>query len=564
MRTRNIPIRNLLVGFLTALVGLMMLAATPPTYARSTYLIEWEFYYPDSRSDNNASCALCHQTIDGSNYNPYGNAIRSQSQTLPLTTRFANVEPLNSDADPGGYTNKQEIDASTQPGWKVGDAVPTGVTGDLDPIPDPGILQFSSATYSVNENGGSVTITVTRTEGTAGNVDVTYATSDGTATAGSDYTFTTGTLTLADGVTSATFSVPIIDDTTFETNETVNLTLSSPTNGATLGTPSTAVLTIVENDPAPSAGSLQFSSATYSVNENGASVTIAVTRSGGDFGVVSVDYATSDGTASASNDYTATSGTLTLLDSQLSASFTVPILDDNDYEGDETVNLRLSNPTGGATLGTPSSAVLTIVEDDPIPSSGSLQFSSATYSVNENGVSISIGVTRTGGDFGEVTVDYTTSDGTASAGSDYTAASGTLTLADGVTIASFNVSILNDTAYEGNETVNLALSNPTGGATLGTPSGAVLTIVEDDPVPSAGSLQFSGATYSVDENGVSALITVTRIGGDFGEVTVDYTTSDGTASAGNDYTSTSGTLTLADGDQRQLQCGDSGRHHLRG
>ncbi|HUQ34402.1 MAG TPA: lamin tail domain-containing protein, partial [Pyrinomonadaceae bacterium] len=116
---------------------------------------------------------------------------------------------------------------------------------------NPGALQFNSATYSVNENGGSVTITVTRTGGSDGAVSINYATSNGSATSGSDYTATSGTLSYANSETSKTFSVPVIDDTTYEGNETVNLLLSSPTGGATLGSPSSAVLTIIENDPQP-------------------------------------------------------------------------------------------------------------------------------------------------------------------------------------------------------------------------------------------------------------------------------------------------------------------------
>jgi len=140
MRTRTNP-GNPLGGFLTFLIGAMLLTLTSTAFARSTYLTEWEFFYPDSRSDNNAQCALCHLEYDDSGgYNAYGNAIRLQSQSLPLTTRFANVESMDSDGDPGGYTNIEEINASTQPGWTVGDAVPTGVTGDLDPtstVDDP-------------------------------------------------------------------------------------------------------------------------------------------------------------------------------------------------------------------------------------------------------------------------------------------------------------------------------------------------------------------------------------------------------------------------------------------
>ena len=543
---RGSLVRRLLI----ALLGTGVLMTALSAQATNQLYNTWVNTYPDSLTDDNAGCVVCHNTPSGSGgFNSYGADV--------FIDGIRGAEDLDSDGDPGGCTNIEEINLNTQPAWTPplpSSIDPSWISGDLDPDSSlcggglPGTLQFSSATYSVNENGGSVSISVTRTGGSDGAVTVDYATSDGTANAGSDYTHTTGTLTLADGVTSASFSVPIIDDTEFEGDETVNLALSSPTGGATLGTPSSAVLTIADDDPPPSAGSLQFSSTTYNVDENGVSISILVTRTGGDFGEVTVDYTTSDDTATAGSDYTSTSGTLTLLDSELSASFNVPILNDTTYEGDETVNLALSNPTGGATLGNPSNALLTIVDDDPIPSAGTLQFSSAAYAVNENGGSILINVTRTGGDFGEVTVDYTTSDGTATAGSDYTSTSGTLTLLDSELSASFSVPITDDTTFENDETVNLILSSPTGGATLGNPSSAVLTIVDDDPAPLAGSLQFSGATYSVDENGGSILIAVTRTGGDFGEVTVDYTTSDGTATAGSDYTTTSGTLTLLDGE----------------
>src|SRR5262249_15116671 len=86
------------------------------------------------------------------------------------------------------------------------------------------------------------------TGGSAGSVSVNYATSNGTATAGSDYTATSGTLIFGDGETSKTFTIPITNDTAVESDETVNLTLSDPTGGASLGSPASAVLTIHSDD----------------------------------------------------------------------------------------------------------------------------------------------------------------------------------------------------------------------------------------------------------------------------------------------------------------------------
>ncbi len=112
-------------------------------------------------------------------------------------------------------------------------------------------FNFSAANYSVNENGTSATIAVTRTDAANVAADVSYSISNGSANAGSDYTATSGTLNFAIGETTKTFTIPIVDDTLVEGNETVNIRLISPTNGAELGTISTAVLTIVDTTPIP-------------------------------------------------------------------------------------------------------------------------------------------------------------------------------------------------------------------------------------------------------------------------------------------------------------------------
>ena len=147
------------------------------------------------------------------------------------------------------------------------------------------------------------------------------------------------------------------------------------------------------------------------------------------------------------------------------------------------MNHTLSNPTGGAGLGSPASAVLTIAEDEPVPPAGSLQFSAPTYTVTEFGVIATVTVERVGGSVGTIDVDYASSDGTATAGDDYIAVNGNLSFADGVTSRTFGVEIINDdNLQEGKESLNLILSNPTGGAGLGSPSAASLTISEKDDI----------------------------------------------------------------------------------
>jgi len=236
------------------------------------------------------------------------------------------------------------------------------------------LLQFSQANYNVNEEGDSVTLIVTRLlDNCQGAVSVDYATSDGTATAGSDYTATSGTLEWDDGDTeSKTFTVPITGDSEPESDETFSISLSNPTGCAELGDPDTAVVTIRDNN----SSLLQFSPANYEVDEGDDFVTLTVTRSGTTQGAVSVEYATSDGTAIAGSDYIATSGTLDWDDGETkSEPFTVGIIDDSEQESDENFFVTLSNPTGGARLGEPESYIAEVTIKDNDPSGGTVVLS---------------------------------------------------------------------------------------------------------------------------------------------------------------------------------------------
>ena len=130
-------------------------------------------------------------------------------------------------------------------------SVQTTVTS-TPPLVNNGTLALSAATASVGESAGSVALTVTRTNGTDGAVAVSYATANGTATAGSDYTAASGTLNWAAGDGgSKTITVSITGDAIDEPDETFTVTLSNATGGAALGTPA-ATVTIVDDDATPS------------------------------------------------------------------------------------------------------------------------------------------------------------------------------------------------------------------------------------------------------------------------------------------------------------------------
>ena len=233
---------------------------------------------------------------------------------------------------------------------------------------DPPTVAFTATTFTVNENQAAAGINVSLSAASGRPVTVNFATSNGTATAGSDYTAANGTLTFAPGETSKTIFIPIINDTLDELTETVFVTLTSPTN-ASLGAPAVATLNIADDDP-PTVG---FSSSTYSVSENAGSIAISVQMSKPYGQAVFVDYATGNGSALAGSDYAASGGTVVFAPGQVSKTFFVTLFNDTTVEPGETVNLTLSSFVNG-NPGAITSAVLTIVDDDTPPGIGALGF----------------------------------------------------------------------------------------------------------------------------------------------------------------------------------------------
>lgn len=334
-------------------------------------------------------------------------------------------------------------------------------------------VQFETPGYIINENGGQVAIQVTLSSAAAFPITVDYATSDGTAAAGSDYTANSGTLTFAPGETSKTINVAVLDDSAFESNEIVNLTLSNVTPGTTfLGVPSSATLTILDDEQQPT---VKFSSTTYSVNEEAGTANITVTLSTVANAPVTIDYATSAGTAIAGEDFTNTSGTLTFAAGETSKVLTVAIGNDILDEDEEVFDVQLSNPNG-ALLGAPFSALVTIVDEDPAPT---VQFENANITKNESIGIIDIVVTLSAPSGKLVTVNYTSSNGSAVDGEDYASAIGTLTFAPGETSQSFELSVLNDKTAENTETLTLTLSNPVN-ATVGATTTTTVGIIDND------------------------------------------------------------------------------------
>ncbi len=310
-----------------------------------------------------------------------------------------------------------------------------------------------------------------------------------------------------------------------------------------------------------SKGIFRFTTSTFSIPESTPTLNLSVIRSGGTQGDVTVDYAITAGTAGA-DDFNLASGTLSFDAGDTSKTIALKIKEDQLSEGAENLNITLSNPGGGASLGSPSAAVVTILDNETSNGSnssssatggstssnpnGTLNFNASGYGVMENGGSFTVTVSRTGGTTGTVAVNYATSNGTAQSGSEYAATSGTLTFAAGETSKTFTVAVNDDSQNDGSKTFNLTLSSPTGGANIGAVGTATVSVTDNETVTvGSGSIKFSKSTYGVTESSGVALITVLRVGRVTDTISVNYSTVGLTASPGSDFNIANGTLTFA-------------------
>ena len=400
-------------------------------------------------------------------------------------------------------------------------------------------------------------------------VTVDFATADVTAEAGTDYTAQSDTLTFRAGQTIKRIFVPTTDDRFHEPEEHFRVTLSNP-SGATLAD-ATGEGRISDNDrPELSIGSASV--------EEGNTARFEVRLAPPSEQTVTVAYATMNVTAEAGTDYTARSGTLTFSARQTMMTISVPTTDDTERESDEHFRVTLSNPSG-ATLND-ATGEGTIFDNDGGPTMPELSIGNA--SVEEGGMA-RFEVRLAPSNDQTVTVAYSTTDGTAAAGTDYTAQSDTLTFPASQTAVTMTISVqtTDDDEQESDERFMVILSSPSG-ATLNDDTGEG-TIIDNDGDGGGGNGGGNGGgggdggggggdgngggggdgsrdvgelpTLSIDDatvvEGDLAKFEVTLSEAATAVVMVDYSTVDGTAVARSDYTTTSGTLSFEQGEERK-------------
>lgn len=406
------------------------------------------------------------------------------------------------------------------------------------------VVAFGSPNYAVSRNvlTGRADIEVVRlgTTNVISTVDF-LTTTNGTAVAGTDFYPTNLTLTFNLGESSKVVQIGIITNALPQPDLTVVFALSNAVNTA-ISDPSNTTLTIRgTNGP----GVIGFPTNSFVANEGDGNAYLTVTRNNGAAGIVSVNFTTIAGSAVAGVNYQTTSGTVTFGDGETNGTITVPLVDNNFVQGPVAFTVRLSGVAGGATLSTATNATVSILDND-----AGIAFAAATNNAPEDSGFANVVVLRLYNTNGTASVHYTTVDGTAFANVNYTPISGTLIFTNGETLKSLSIPVINNSLATGDLMFDVKLSSPVS-AQLVAPSNTVVVIQDADAGitftnPSMTVLKSIGlATITVvcsNPRVEPVIVTTNDI-----PLQVNYATADGTAFAGIDYQSVSGTLVFTNG-----------------
>lgn len=351
-------------------------------------------------------------------------------------------------------------------------------------------------------------------------------------------------LLLVGAAFAASIAVQATETTSYTYDELGRLTKTAVAGGPAGSSQISSVFDAADNRlnqsvTGPTAGNPAFVLNSSSAPE-GSALTFTVFLLGAPATSVTVNYSTSNGTATAPGDYTAASNVLLSFPVGTSSkTFTVATVADGLSETNQSFNVTLSNNSAGTVIATGGgTGVGTIVEGaaPPPPS-----FAIGNAAAVTEGQPLLFTVTKTGSTSSTFTVAYATASGTATSGSDFTAATGTLSFGSSVATQTVSVPTTNDGSVESAETVLVNLSSPSGGATITDSQGSGTINDNDSPPPPS----FAIANAAAATEGQSLTFTVTKTGSTSSSYTVAYATASGTATSGTDFTAATGTLTFA-------------------
>lgn len=419
-----------------------------------------------------------------------------------------------------------------------GGAAPGG-SGGGDPTPTPQLPTVSISSTEVDEgdgNGTSAHFAVTLSSPATTAVVVGFATSNGSAQSGSDFTaVSNGNLTIPAGATSATVTVPIFGDRVLEPDETFGVRLVSVSANARLGSQATATGTILNDDvPPPPTATLSGPSQVNEGNDGSRIVTFSVGLSAPANGMTVINYVTDSQSATAGSDYlVAGSGSVSIPAGISVAEIPVVVLGDTVVEGNESLSVRLTATSANAALGAQTVASLSLINDDEsiVSIAGS-----AVGEGNSGSSELPFVVTLSSPAATDTKVGYAVTGGTAQAGIDHSGPSGgVITIPAGATSATIPIVVIGDGVVENDETIVVSLTSLDGeaGIRLGQSHSATGSIVNDD----AAVVAITGGSVNEGNSGTTnAIFTVSLSAPSSTDTVVAFRTIDGSARSGVDYT----------------------------
>jgi Calx-beta domain/PKD domain len=410
----------------------------------------------------------------------------------------------------------------------------TGYVTDQQAASLSQVVSFAAASSTAAENAGVFSIPVSLAAPATSAVSVQYNLTGGTALgSGIDYSTISGEVTFAIGESTRNISLPIINDTLDELDETILLSLSLPTNART-ATPTVHTVTLTDDD-APVVVTVGFASPTSTVDEGAGAITLPVALSAPQTSAVTVNYNNAGGTATSGTDYTLSSGTLTFAPGETLKQLPLTLIDDAPIDAGETIILALSSPSGASL--SQVNHTLTIADNDTITLSLAATDATASEPGTDTG---SFTLSRAGPTVSAITVNLTRS-GTATNGTDYSSISTTATLAAGSAQTLITVTPLDDTTREGSETVTLTLATGSG-YVIGTQSTGTVTIQDDEPIVS-----ITTSDSQADESGDTAAFTLSRADASTSAALTVNVSFSGNAVSGGDYQAISTPITIPAG-----------------
>ena len=400
------------------------------------------------------------------------------------------------------------------------------------------LVSFATGSQSNGENVAVQTITVLLSQVSVRDVTVPF-TVTGTAANPADYTITASPVTIVAGATTAAITITVVDDALNENDETVIVTMGTPTNAIPFAT-TVHTATIVDNDPLPL---VSFATGSQSNGENVAVQTITVLLSQVSVRDVTVPFTVTE-TAANPADYTITASPVTIAAGATSTAITITVVDDTLNENNETVIVTMGTPTN-ATQDATTVHTATITDNDPLPS---VSFTTGSQSNVENVAvqTITVSLSQVAGQ--NVTVPFTVT-GTAANPADYTITASPVTIAAGATSTAITITVVDDTLNENNERVIVTMGTPTN-ATQGATTVHTATITDNDPLPSVAlfvgvpSIIGAGGAAGGATETTTVVATLSSVSGRVVTVTLSKS---GTASDTIDYTLSNTAITIAAG-----------------